>query len=88
MKGLYKDFKRKDDLRRDKHSYNLKYHTTCRKDGDESAPFIQTLSKIPDRLLPTERNRKARQESRTAFREHFVSRLNEYLDEAKEVLPS
>jgi uncharacterized protein YPO0396 len=76
----------KAELRKQKHEYNLKHHTYMQEEGEDSAPFITMLHKYRDTELPAYREKieHARQEAEQQFREHFVSRLNEYLTEARE----
>ncbi len=52
----------------------------------DSDDFLETLRKYKETELPEykERIRRAREEAEKQFREHFVSRLNEYITDAKE----
>ncbi len=52
----------------------------------DSDDFSRTLRKYKETELPEykERIRRAREEAEKQFREHFVSRLNEYITDAKE----
>ncbi|MBN1525101.1 MAG: AAA family ATPase [Spirochaetales bacterium] len=87
MKGLETKLqKERGENHKDKHAYNLRNHTYMQEDSDDSEPFIQTLETYRDTQLPAYREKieKARREAEQQFREHFVSRLNEYLTDARE----
>ncbi len=73
-------------LRREKEDYNRHYNTYMPVDGDDSLQFVQTLQRFQRTELPQyrEKIRAAREEAEHQFKEHFVSRLNEYLLDARE----
>jgi len=73
-------------LRSKKEQYNRQYNTYMAVDGDNSQEFLQTLTRFKRTELPLYREKiqRAREDAEQQFREHFVSRLNEYLTDAKE----
>lgn len=73
-------------LRARKEQYNRRYNTYMTMDGDNSREFLDTLERFKRTELPLYREKiqRARQEAEQQFREHFVSRLNEYLTDARE----
>ncbi|MGM0432270.1 MAG: ATP-binding protein [Spirochaetota bacterium] len=73
-------------IRRMKEEYNRHFNTYMPVDGDDSLQFLQTLQRFERTELPFYRDkiRAAREEAEHQFREHFVSRLNEYLIDARE----
>jgi uncharacterized protein YPO0396 len=73
-------------LRKEKEDYNRNNNTYMRVDGDDSLQFLQTLDRFKRTELPEYRDkiRRARGEAERQFKEHFVSRLNEYLIDARE----
>ena len=74
------------ELRAAKQRYNLEWNEMLGLEDDESREYAERLSLYRETELPEYRDRisRARQEAERQFREHFVSRLNEYLLEAEE----
>jgi uncharacterized protein YPO0396 len=73
-------------LRKEKEDYNRNHNTYMSVDGDDSLQFMQTLDRYKRTELPEyrEKIKRAREEAEHQFKEHFVSRLNEYLLDARE----
>ncbi|HET6498044.1 MAG TPA: SbcC/MukB-like Walker B domain-containing protein, partial [Coriobacteriia bacterium] len=78
--------KARTDLRSAKQRYNHDENEILVLEDDESIDYLQRLSRYRETELPEYRDRisRARAEAEKQFREHFVSRLNEYLVEAEE----
>ena len=78
--------KARTDLRSAKQRYNHDENEILGLEDDESRDYLQRLSRYRETELPEYRDRisRARAEAEKQFREHFVSRLNEYLVEAEE----
>jgi uncharacterized protein YPO0396 len=78
--------KARTDLRSAKQRYNHDENEILGLEDDESIDYLQRLSRYRETELPEYRDRisRARAEAEKQFREHFVSRLNEYLEEAEE----
>jgi uncharacterized protein YPO0396 len=78
--------KARTDLRAAKQRYNHDENEILGLEDDESRDYLQRLSRYRETELPEYRDRisRARAEAEKQFREHFVSRLNEYLVEAEE----
>ncbi len=73
-------------LRSEKEQYNRAYNTFMTIEGDASQQFLDTLESYKLTELPQYREKitHARLDAEKQFKEHFVSRLNEYLTNAKE----
>jgi len=73
------------DLIKLKSRYNQDHNTYLPVD-DESLSFRELLKKYSDTELPSylEKIGKARQDAEKEFKEHFVTRLNEYIEEARQ----
>ncbi len=66
--------------------YNREYNTYMNESPDDSDEFIALLKKFRDTELPAyeEKIIKARSDAEKQFKDHFVSRLNEYITDARE----
>ena len=69
-----------------KRTYNADFHVYLTTEGDDSLPFIELLRTYENTELPEYREKiaRARGNAENQFREHFVSRLNEYINDARE----
>ncbi len=78
--------KAQTDLRAAKQRYNHDWNELLGLEDDQSLDYLERLSRYRETELPEYRDRisHAREEAERQFREHFVSRLNEYLVEAEE----
>jgi uncharacterized protein YPO0396 len=78
--------KARTDLRAAKQRYNHDENEILGLEDDESLDYLQRLTRYRETELPEYRDRisRAREEAERQFREHFVTRLNEYLQEAEE----
>jgi uncharacterized protein YPO0396 len=78
--------KARTDLRAAKQRYNHDENEILGLEDDESREYLERLSRYRETELPEYHDRisRARAEAERQFREHFVSRLNEYLVEAEE----
>jgi len=81
-----KIFETQKQLRMLKEQYNRNNNTYMVVDSDESRQFKATLRTYIQTELPRYREKivQARRDAERQFKEHFVSRLNEYLIDAKE----
>lgn len=89
--SVVKNFRtRLDNLKRQlsdlKRKYNADFHVYIPEEDAASSGFISLLKQYAETELPEYRDKiaRARQEAERQFKEHFVSRLNEYILEAKE----
>ncbi len=73
-------------LRDEKQRFNHEWNEMLDLEDDESREYLERLSRYRETELPEYRDRitHAREGAERQFREHFVSRLNEYLVEAEE----
>ncbi len=78
--------KARTDLRLSKQRYNHDWNEVLVQEDDESREHRERLVRYRETELPEYRDRisRARVEAERQFREHFVSRLNEYLVDAEE----
>jgi uncharacterized protein YPO0396 len=78
--------KARTDLRQSKQRYNHDWNEVLGLEDDESREHRNRLVRYRETELPEYRDRisRARVEAERQFREHFVSRLNEYLVDAEE----
>ncbi len=78
--------KARTELRSAKQRYNGECNESLDLEDDESREFIGRLARYRETELPEYRDRisRARAEAERQFREHFVSKLSEYLEEAEE----
>ena len=69
-----------------KNHYNREFNTYINESADDSDEFIALLKKYKSTELPTyeEKIIRARMDAEQQFKDHFVSRLNEYISDAKE----
>ncbi len=87
MRGFYTKLENsRKRLMEMKRSYNAEFYVYFPVEDDESKDFISTLKTYRDTELPEYREKihRARLEAEKQFREHFVSRLNEYITDARE----
>ena len=86
MKGFVtRENNTRKELHRLKNEYNRNFATYMSPDDDESGEFLTLLKKYRDTDLPaySEKIARAREDAEKQFKEHFVSRLNEYQQEAR-----
>ncbi len=78
--------KARSSLRDEKQHYNHDWNEILSLEDDESREYLGRLARYRETELPEYRDRitHAREEAERQFREHFVSRLNEYIIEAEE----
>ena len=78
--------KAKSELRAAKQHYNHEWNELLSLEDDESLDYLERLARYRETELPEYRDKitHAREEAERQFREHFVSRLNEYIIEAEE----
>jgi uncharacterized protein YPO0396 len=75
-----------DTYRKGVQDYNNRFNALLSFDPEEAAEAAEALKRLEDSELPLyrEKIRRARTEAEQQFKEHFVSRLNEYIEEARE----
>ncbi len=78
--------KLRDTLLRDKIEFNRKHNIYLSPDIDDNRPFIALLEKYKNTELPLYREKisRAGADAEKQFKEHFVTKLNEYIEEARE----
>ena len=76
----------RSELLKFQNKYNRDYNTYMPEQSDDSNEYIKLLKKLHDTELPSyqEKIQRARIDAEKQFKDHFVSRLNEYITEAKE----
>ena len=76
----------RSSLRERKQSYNRDFHALLPTEEDASREHREALERFQLTELPAYRDRieRARREAEAQFREHFVSRLNEYVLQARD----
>jgi len=69
-----------------KRGYNADFRVYISEDDESSSGFLSLLKQYEETELPAFRDKitRARQEAERQFKEHFVSRLNEYIFDARE----
>ncbi len=86
-KGLETRLKRADEeLLGRKAAFNRDYRIMLDEVAEGSKPYIDLLLRYRDTELPAYREKiaRARREAERQFKEHFVARMNEYINDAKE----
>ncbi len=78
--------KARAELRAAKQRYNHEWNESMDLEDDESREYLERLTRYRETELPEYRDRisRARGEAERQFREHFVARLSEHLEEAEE----
>ncbi len=73
-------------LRELKQGYNRDFNALMPTEDDPSSEHLETLTRFEKTELPEYRDKieRARREAESQFREHFVSRLNEYVLQARD----
>jgi uncharacterized protein YPO0396 len=74
------------ELLKAKSRFNRDYRLMLDEIAEDSAPYLALLSRYRDTELPSYREKiaRARGEAERQFKEHFVARMNEYINDAKE----
>lgn len=86
-KGLETRLERaKADLLKLKSRFNREYRLMIDEMAEGSQPFLDLLLRYHDTELPAYREKiaRARREAERQFKEHFVARMNEYINDARE----
>lgn len=75
-----------NDLLKKKNDFNRENNFYLPAERDDGAPFLELLEKYINTELPQYREKisRARIDAEKQFKEHFVTKLNEYIEEAKE----
>ncbi len=75
-----------EELLKLKSAFNRDYRILLDELAEESKPYIDLLLRYRDTELPAYRDKivRARKEAERQFKEHFVARMNEYINDAKE----
>ncbi|MCP4134836.1 MAG: AAA family ATPase [bacterium] len=87
MKGFATRLEKvRETLRKFKNNYNRDFTVYMSVDTENSDEFIALLKKFKETELPSyeEKIIRARLDAEKQFKDHFVSRLNEYITEARE----
>ncbi len=87
IKGFNTRFENvRKNLEKLKIHYNREYNTYMNESPDDSDEFISLLKKFRDTELPAyeEKITRARSDAEMQFKDHFISRLNEYITDARE----
>ncbi|MCF7914334.1 MAG: AAA family ATPase [Spirochaetaceae bacterium] len=76
----------KDELLKLKSRFNRDYRLMLDETVEGSQPFVDLLLRYRDTELPAYREKiaRARREAERQFKEHFVARMNEYINDARE----
>lgn len=76
----------KNDLYKIKNEFNRKNNLYLSMDNEDNRPFTELLEKYLNTELPQYREKisRAREDAEKQFKEHFVTKLNEYIEEARE----
>lgn len=74
------------DLRNRKIEFNRKHNIYLSENIEDNRPFIALLEKYSNTELPQykEKISRAKSDAEKQFKEHFVTKLNEYIEEARE----
>ncbi|HDQ15170.1 MAG TPA: hypothetical protein ENN41_10195 [Sediminispirochaeta sp.] len=86
-KGLETRLERsKEELLKLKSRFNRDYRLMLDETVEGSQPFLDLLLRYRDTELPAYREKiaRARREAERQFKEHFVARMNEYINDARE----